>query len=146
MERPTHIGLRHLALNVERLDDMKQFYVELLGFAVEWEPDPDNVYLSSGTDNLAFHRARKSALNSAGAAAPPAANDAARAPSTLDHLGLIVREAGDVDRWAAFLAERGVTIDAKPRTHRDGARSCYFRDPDGNAVQIIHHPPISGRI
>ena len=29
----------------------------LLGFAVEWEPDPDNVYLTSGCDNLALHRA-----------------------------------------------------------------------------------------
>jgi catechol 2,3-dioxygenase-like lactoylglutathione lyase family enzyme len=63
----------------------------------------------------------------------------------LDHLGLIVRHADDVDRWAAFLESRGVTLDAKPRTHRDGARSCYFRDPDGNVVQIIHHPPISDK-
>jgi catechol 2,3-dioxygenase-like lactoylglutathione lyase family enzyme len=110
---------------------MKRFYVDLLGFAVEWEPDADNIYLSSGIDNLALHR-------SSMAAPPPAA-------STLDHLGVIVREAEDVDRWAAFLESRGVAIEAKPRTHRDGARSCYFRDPDGNSVQIIHHPPISGK-
>ena len=36
---------------------MRRFYVDLLGFAVEWEPDADNVYLSSGIDNLALHRA-----------------------------------------------------------------------------------------
>jgi catechol 2,3-dioxygenase-like lactoylglutathione lyase family enzyme len=131
MQRPTHAGLRHLALNVRRLDEMKRFYVELLGFAVEWEPDADNVYLSSGTDNLALHRAPITTP-------PPAA-------SPLDHLGVIVREAEDVDRWAAFLESRGVAIDAKPRTHRDGARSCYVRDPDGNSVQIIHHPPISDK-
>jgi catechol 2,3-dioxygenase-like lactoylglutathione lyase family enzyme len=113
---------------------MKRFYVELLGFAVEWEPDADNVYLSSGLDNLALHRA---------AAARPAADD--RPPSPLDHLGLIVRSPADVDRWAAFLESRGVTLDAKPRTHRDGARSCYFKDPDGNSIQIIHHPPISDK-
>jgi catechol 2,3-dioxygenase-like lactoylglutathione lyase family enzyme len=135
MERPTHIGLRHLALNVQRLDEMKRFYVELLGFHVEWAPDPDNVYLSSGTDNLALHRSA--------ARADVGSRSAAR-PQTLDHLGLIVRAAGDVDVWAAFLESHGVTMDAKPRTHRDGARSCYFRDPDGNSVQIIHHPPISG--
>ena len=58
---------------------------------------------------------------------------------------MIVRAAGDVDAWAAFLEDRGVTLDARPRTHRDGARSCYFRDPDGNAIQIIHHPPISAK-
>src|SRR6266478_5950559 len=164
MQRPTHAGLRHLALNVQRFDQMKRFYVDLLGFAVEWEPDADNVYLSSGIDNLALHRASLAAPPPAASlpeTPPPAAASAspraasqpvalapaalAPAASPLDHLGLIVREAEDVDRWAAFLEGRGVAIDARPRTHRDGARSCYFRDPDGNSVQIIHHPPISGR-
>jgi catechol 2,3-dioxygenase-like lactoylglutathione lyase family enzyme len=151
MDRPPHAGLRHLALNVRSLDEMKRFYVDLLGFAIEWEPDADNVYLSSGSDNLALHRsaeasrsnvaAEASPLHSGGGAAAARASDAA-----LDHLGLIVRAADDVDRWATFLESRGVVIDARPRTHRDGARSCYFRDPDGNRVQIIHHPPISNRL
>jgi catechol 2,3-dioxygenase-like lactoylglutathione lyase family enzyme len=146
MQRPTHAGLRHLALNVRRFDEMKRFYVDLLGFAVEWEPDADNVYLSSGIDNLALHRASIAAPPPTAVpptAAPPAVSQPAVSP--LDHLGLIVREAEDVDRWAAFLETSGVVMDARPRTHRDGARSCYFRDPDGNSVQIIHHPPISGR-
>src|SRR6185503_15398212 len=56
MDRPAHAGLRHLALNARDLAAMKRFYVELLGFTVEWEPDPDNTYLSSGIDNLALHR------------------------------------------------------------------------------------------
>ncbi|SRR5712692_6850033 len=132
MDRPTHAGLRHLALKVRELDAMKRFYVELLGFAVEWEPDPDNIYLTSGLDNLAFHRSP--------------GNLTKDASSPLDHLGLVVRTADEVDRWAAFLESHGVRLDAKPKTHRDGARSCYFRDPDGNRVQIIHHPPISQKI
>ena len=41
---------------------MKRFYVDVLGFAVEWEPDPDNVYLTSGRDNLALHRAADAAF------------------------------------------------------------------------------------
>ena len=61
MERPTHQGLRHLALNARDLDAMKHFYVELLGFSVEWEPDADNIYLSSGIDNLALHRTSNNA-------------------------------------------------------------------------------------
>src|SRR3954454_3692771 len=132
--RPVHQGLRHLALNARDLDAMKHFYVDVLGFAVEWEPDPDNVYLTSGRDNLALHR---------GAAAPAGA--ALPASQALDHLGVIVSTAEDVDRWAAFLDSRGVTVVARPKTHRDGARSCYVKDPDGNTVQIIHHPPISAK-
>ena len=131
MERPSHAGLRHLALNVRDVAAMQRFYVDLLGFAVEWEPDADNVYLSSGVDNLALHRATGLVGAEGG---------------VLDHLGLIVRAADEVDRWAMFLEAKGVTLDAKPRTHRDGARSCYFRDPEGNRIQIIHHPPISTKV
>jgi catechol 2,3-dioxygenase-like lactoylglutathione lyase family enzyme len=139
MDRPPHAGLRHLALNVRQLEAMKRFYVDVLGFAVEWEPDPDNVYLTSGIDNLALHRAEEGATS--------ASRDGASTErgGSLDHLGLIVRSSSDVDQWADYLASRGVTLDARPRTHRDGARSCYFSDPDGNKVQIIHHPPISDK-
>jgi len=129
MDRPAHAGLRHLALHARDLDAMKRFYVDVLGFAVEWEPDPDNVYLSSGIDNLALHRAKGEVRGGA-----------------LDHLGLIVRVPEDVDKWAEFLRSKGVEPAVAPKTHRDGARSFYFRDPDGNTVQIIHHPPISAKV
>ncbi|OFV93945.1 MAG: hypothetical protein A3G76_00805 [Acidobacteria bacterium RIFCSPLOWO2_12_FULL_65_11] len=144
MDRPTHRGLRHLALNVGDLAAMTRFYVDVLGFVVEWEPDPDNVYLSSGVDNLALHRSTHSAGHSPALAGSLSTD--ARAPSPLDHLGLVVSSAADVDRWAAFLESRGVTLSARPRTHRDGARSCYFNDPDGNRIQILYHPPISQKV
>lgn len=113
---------------------MRRFYTEVLGFAVEWEPDGDNVYLTSGADNLALHRAPD--VGGVRAAATAGA---------LDHLGLVVRRRDHVDAWAVYLTARGITLDARPRTHRDGARSLYLSDPDGNRVQIIHHPPISDR-
>ena len=113
---------------------MKAFYTDLLGFTVEWEPDRDNVYLTSGADNLALHRAVR----------PDGVPAAAGPAGALDHLGLIVPAAADVDAWAAYLTAHGVALDAPPRTHRDGARSLYFSDPDGNRIQILHHPPISG--
>jgi len=151
LQRPSHRGLRHLALGVRQLEAMKRFYVDLLGFDVEWEPDADNVYLSSGIDNLALHRSAtlttgRSTPLTAGRATSLEASGSTTEGSRLDHFGLIVRSPADVDAWAAFLESRGVTIDAPPRTHRDGARSCYFKDPDGNSVQIIHHPPISEKI
>ena len=111
---------------------MRRFYTDVLGFDVEWEPDGDNVYLTSGADNLALHRA------------PAAGRPGPAAGGALDHLGLLVRRADDVDAWAGYLERRGVALDAPPRTHRDGARSLYVSDPDGNRVQIIHHPPIAG--
>jgi catechol 2,3-dioxygenase-like lactoylglutathione lyase family enzyme len=145
MDRPRHAGLRHLALNVQRLDEMKTFYVDLLGFAIEWQPDADNIYLSSGIDNLALHRSSSLAAGRVDSPLHDGGADPRVAAGALDHLGLIVRSADDVDRWADYLEGHGVIIDARPKTHRDGARSCYFRDPDGNHVQIIHHPPISDK-
>ncbi len=129
-QRPApHRGLRHIALFVENFEATVEFYTEVMGMAVEWQPDADNVYLCSGCDNLALHRA--------GDAKRPVAGQ------RLDHIGFIVSCAQDVDAWHDFLKENGAAIKAAPRTHRDGARSFYFLDPDGNLVQMIHHPPIA---
>ena len=130
--RPSHCGIRHLALTTPNLDEMTRFYTKFLGFRVEWSPDPDNVYLTSGGDNLAFHRSVTEGTNT----------EQLRTRERLDHFGLLVRDADDVDSWAEYLRGNGVELDKPPKTHRDGARSCYFSDPDGNQIQIIHHPPI----
>ena len=50
-------GMRHVALFVRDLPACENFYVNLLGMEVEWRPDPRNVYLTSGGDNLALHQA-----------------------------------------------------------------------------------------
>ncbi len=124
---PATAGLRHVALNVRDMAACEHFYVDLLGMAVEWRPDADNLYLSSGPDNLALHTARDAV---------------AEAGQRLDHIGFIIHTPDQVDQWHTFLAAQGVDIKAAPRTHRDGARSFYCADPDGNVVQMIYHPPI----
>ncbi len=123
-------GMRHVALFVESFEDTVRFYTELLGMHVEWHPDVDNIYLSSGNDNLAIHRF----------------HGGARQPEQqrLDHIGFVVDSPEQVDAWHAFLTANAVRMKSAPKTHRDGARSFYCLDPDGTAVQIIHHPPISG--
>lgn len=134
MQRPGQtLGLRHLALHVDDVEACTRFYVDLLGMEVEWHPDPDNIYLTTaGQDNLALHRR---------------AADRPRGPeSVLDHLGFILPTPEAVDAWHEFLAGQGVTIRAAPRTHRDGARSFYCADPEGNVVQMIYHPPIAGNV
>ena len=125
---PRTRGLRHLALRVLDLERCERFYVELLGMRVEWRPDLDNVYLSSGMDNLALHRV----------------SEAPHGPQRLDHLGFILDDPEHVDRWCGYLRSHGVPVRAEPRTHRDGARSFYCLDPEENLVQMIYHPPLAG--
>ncbi len=128
--RPTHLGLHHLALWVADLTKARHFYVALLGYAVEWQPDADTLYLCSGADNLALHRR------------PPGMAPRA-VGQRLNHLGILVADAAGVAAWESHLGEAGVTIVHPTRTHRDGATSCTVLDPDGAAVQILHHPPIT---
>ncbi|MEK7210930.1 MAG: VOC family protein, partial [Candidatus Binatota bacterium] len=49
-------GMRHIALKVGDIRRSRAFYQEILGMEVVWQPDPQNVYLSSGCDNLALHK------------------------------------------------------------------------------------------
>jgi len=129
--RPSNtLGLRHLALTVKNFEACVIFYTDLLGMRIEWQPDPDNIYLTTGTDNLALHRASPSFTRSQHQA--------------LDHLGFILKNPEEVDIWHDFFIEKNISIKAKPRTHRDGARSFYCEDPDGNMIQMIYHPPLVG--
>jgi catechol 2,3-dioxygenase-like lactoylglutathione lyase family enzyme len=52
----------------------------------------------------------------------------------------------DVDAWATHVREAGFELEKAPRTHRDGARSFYVRDPGYNLIQIIYHPPIAATV
>ncbi len=124
------LGIRHVALRVRDMSRSLDFYARILGMKVEWQPDSENAYLSSGTDNLALHQAAQES------------STLGNAPG-LDHFGLLVRTPEEVDDWAAKLESRGVDLVQGPKTHRDGARSIYFRDPDGILIQVLYHPPIS---
>lgn len=124
----SHSGLRHVALQVHDLEASVRFYTELMGMRIEWNPDPDNYYLTSGNDNLALHRARVAPGNS---------------EQRLDHIGFLLDDVDDVDRWHEHLAAHAVKIRQPPKTHRDGARSFYCEDPNGTLVQVIYHPPLA---
>lgn len=123
--KPTS-GMRHVALLVNKLEACERFYVDLLGMQVEWRPDKNSVYLSSGNDNLALHRAGAETTG----------------PQRLDHIGFIIDDIDQVDEWYDFLRAHDIKMKTAPKTHRDGARSFYCYDPEGTTVQIIHHPPI----
>lgn len=127
-----NISLRHVAIFAQKFSDTVRFYKDILGMHVEWEPDEDNVYLTFGSDNLAIHRMK---------------NDFEwPSQQRLDHIGFCLKTLEDVDLWYTFLSSQEVSMKTEPRTHRDGARSFYCFDPEGNTIQMIYHPPIAGSL
>jgi catechol 2,3-dioxygenase-like lactoylglutathione lyase family enzyme len=128
------LGIRHIALNVDNPQISKDFYIRVMKMELEWEPDAENIYLTSqGHDNLALHQATIT---------PDATAEAAQ---RVDHLGIAVPTLGDVDEWYGWVKSQNARILKEIKTHRDGARSFYLADPDGNIIQIIYHPPIAKR-
>ena len=122
------LGMRHIALNVKDAQASKEFYQRALLMEVEWEPDSKSVYLTShGQDNIALHQA-DAPLNK---------------PGALNHLGFFVKTLEEVDEWYAHLKAYGAKIVKEIKTHRDGARSFYFEDRDGNVIQLLYHPPVA---
>jgi len=126
---PLFMGLRHVALNVRNVRRSLEFYSNVLGMKLEWMPDEENAYLTSGQDNLALHQLPEGSELGSG--------------QLVHHIGFLVRRPENVDAWADRVRSQGIALAAELKTHRDGARSFYFRDPDGLLIQLIYHPPIS---
>jgi catechol 2,3-dioxygenase-like lactoylglutathione lyase family enzyme len=123
-------GMRHIALKVRSVAQSKQFYRDILGMDVVWEPDAQNVYLSSGCDNIAIHEVLENFLKTA-------------EEKQLDHLGFVVESVERVAELEAEFRSQGVTIVHPFKVHRDGSASFYCADPDGVVIQMLYEPTLS---
>jgi catechol-2,3-dioxygenase len=123
-------GLRHIALKVRDIQSSKGFYQQCFGMEVVWEPDAQNVYLSSGCDNLALHQAPQSPENFA-------------AGNALDHFGFVVESVERVRELEEDFRAQGVRILQPFKIHRDGSASFYCADPDGTSIQMLYEPHLS---
>lgn len=127
-------GLRHIALKVTDITKSRAFYERLFSMRIVWQPDPENIYLSSGTDNLALHQLPLKELQ----AYQP------RPEQFLDHFGFFMDSPQSVDIMFQRVQKDGVTIVKPPRTHRDGSYSFYIADPDENVIQVLYEPTTTG--
>ena len=125
-------GMRHIALKVRDAARAKKFYREILGMDVVWEPDPQNIYLSSGCDNLAIHEVSESFAKNA-------------EERQLDHLGFVVESVERVKELEQVFVAQGITIVHPFKVHRDGSASFYCADPDGIVIQMLYEPTLSGQ-
>lgn len=121
------LGIRHVALFIQDLESAIDFYTRIVGMQIEWQPDPDNVYLTNHGDVFALHRV----------------DYKADPLQRLDHIGFALTDEVAVDGWYAHMVGHGVRITEGPKTHRDGSRGFYCLDSVGHLLEFIYHPPIA---
>jgi len=130
-------GLDHLALTVADVPCTLDFYRRALGAAVLYEDlwragKIPVVILQVGASRLSIHEAARPAEPHARAPAPGSAD-------------VCFRWDGPLDAAAAQLRAAGVAIEAGPvpRPAADGmpGASLYFRDPDGNLLELLSTDP-----
>lgn len=119
-------GLRQLSLSVLRFEECVIFYSKLLGMVVESQPDVDTVFLCSCGDRLLLNRHAGGVREL----------DLQR----LQHIGFMLEERAEVDRWYEFLRLNGVRMKNEAGELSDGAYSFSCLDPDGNTLQFLHLP------
>ncbi len=122
----------HLSLRVSDLDVSEKFYTEILGMRSVWRSEGEIAFLECGNDDLALIQIPKEDVH--------AFRHRPQTSQSLHHFGFRVRTKEEVDQLAQEVRDRGIRIDDGPRDHRDGSRSFYFKDPDGNYVQILWDP------
>jgi catechol 2,3-dioxygenase-like lactoylglutathione lyase family enzyme len=116
--------------DVDNLDRSRKFYETLFGFPT----------IASGDRFCAFDVARKSVLllflrdsslvpmPTAGGAIPPHGSHGSQ------HAAFSITEM-ELDAWRSRLAEAAVKIESEVKWARGGT-SLYFRDPDGNLLEL----------
>ncbi len=93
---------------------------------IEWQPDPDNVYLTNDGGVLAIHHV----------------DEVPQARQRLDHIGFILDSVEAVDEWYAHFVKAEVKITEAPKLYRDGSKGFYCLDYVEHLVEMIYHPPI----
>ncbi|MBI5279569.1 MAG: VOC family protein [Burkholderiales bacterium] len=118
------LSIDYTVIFARQMQAMREFYGTTLGFALHRELSPQWVEFRVGSNILAL-------TGHGGRFADPAP------PIGVLSLQLAFRVApNEMASCAAVLAERGVQIISGPTDQPFGHRTLFFRDPDGNILEI----------
>ena len=119
-------GVHEAALYVSDLQRAERFW-RRLGLQVVMRKEGRHVFLRAGRDMLLLF-------------VPGASREGGDVPSHgtegPGHVALDVPDAAALDLWRSHLIEADVEIEHE-HAWPSGGRSIYFRDPDGNSLELI---------
>lgn len=122
--------LSTVALGVRDLAAAEHFYVQGLGWTVDSRPQPDLVYLATGTTRVALYPLDALARY-AGATLQPGAGSL---------LGLNVDSREDVETLCARAAAHGGRVVRAPQRLEWGGFAGVVADRDGHLLEIVWSP------
>jgi lactoylglutathione lyase len=103
---------------------MRRFYQDILGFPLLRELSPRWTEYRVGSNTLALAKPQRLASD---LPTPPGS-------ASLQLAFKVARD--DVDRCAAELTQKGVALLEPPTDQPFGHRTLFFRDPDGNLLEV----------
>jgi catechol 2,3-dioxygenase-like lactoylglutathione lyase family enzyme len=109
---------------VRDMTAMRRFYEEVLAFPLTRELSPGWIEYQIGSNTLALARPSRTATD-------------APTPNGSASLQLAFKVSPpEVDQCADELVRHGVTIVSPPTDQSFGHRTLFFRDPDGNLLEV----------
>lgn len=118
-------AIDYTVIFVRDMAAMRRFYEDVLGFPAVRELSPNWVEYRLGENTLTLARPGRTAADA------PTPNGSAA-------LQLAFKvSASEVDQCAAELTRRGVALLSPPTDQPFGHRTLFFRDPDGNLLEVF---------
>jgi catechol 2,3-dioxygenase-like lactoylglutathione lyase family enzyme len=118
-------AIDYTVIFVRDMDAMRRFYEDILGFRLLRELSPGWMEYRVGENTLALAKPRLTVAD-------------VPTPSGSASLQLAFKvSAAEVDQCADELVRQGVNILSPPTDQVFGHRTLFFRDPDGNLLEVF---------